>query len=331
MNASHNEHHALMTAAQQLYAALSEVIYGKPDLLKMVTAAFLAEGHVLLEGLPGLGKTVLAKSLAAMTGLEYKRIQFTPDLLPADITGTHILENTPQGHQTRFIAGPIFTHFLLADEINRASAKTQAALLEAMSEQSVTLMGEQHRLAAPFFVMATQNPIEMEGTNPLPEAQLDRFAVKLQVNSTDEATLLRIIREHKPDQSATLTEILSHANLLACQQAVATVFVPEAVAIFIAHIVAMTHPEQQNCPQDIKSHVRYGVSPRGAIWLNRLAQALAFLDGRTSVGFEDVIVAVPHVLGHRLILHYTARFDGITTTTLLKTLVEKTEQHVLSN
>ncbi|MGK0291475.1 MAG: MoxR-like ATPase, partial [bacterium] len=176
--------------SQELLAALDAVILDKPKLTRIVIASFLAGGHVLLEGLPGLGKTVLSKTLASLTGLDFKRIQFTPDLLPSDITGSQMLEESEHGRKMSFVKGPVFTHFLLADEINRASPKTQAALLESMGEASVTQMGVTHQLEAPFFVMATQNPIELEGTNPLPEAQLDRFAVKINVPKTEKETLL---------------------------------------------------------------------------------------------------------------------------------------------
>ncbi len=319
----------MSSEAQTLYNALNEIIYGKPDLIRMLVASFLAGGHVLLEGVPGLGKTVLSKSLAAMTSLDYKRIQFTPDLLPADITGTYIMEDTAEGRRMRFMPGPVFTHFLLADEINRASPKTQAALLEAMSEQAVTLMGESRQLESPFFVIATQNPIEMEGTNPLPEAQLDRFAVKINVASTGEEALLRMIRERNDGNPPPPQIIMSRQTLLECQRQVDEIFLPEAIAIFIARLVAQTDPQSSECNATLKPHIRYSVSPRGAIWLTRVARALAFLDERSGVGFEDVAQAAPHVLGHRLILNYTAKFDGITAPQLIDKLLVDIEKEVL--
>ncbi|MCP4699516.1 MAG: AAA domain-containing protein [Gammaproteobacteria bacterium] len=321
----------LASEAKALLNALNEVIYGKPELTRMTMAAFLAGGHVLLEGVPGLGKTVLSKSLAAMTDLDYKRIQFTPDLLPADITGTHILEDTPQGRRMRFMPGPVFTRFLLADEINRASPKTQAALLEAMSEQAVTLMGESRQLEKPFFVMATQNPIEMEGTNPLPEAQLDRFAMKINVAATAEDALLRMIRERKDGNPPPLAVIMSRETLLECQQLADEIFLPEAIAVFIARLVTRTDPGNPQCSSALRPHLRYGASPRGAVWLTRTARALALLDGRSGTGFEDVAEVAPHVLGHRLILNYTAKFDGVTAPALISRLLEETEREVLAS
>lgn len=317
------------TSARALCVALDQVLLGKAELVRLTVAAFLAGGHVLLEGLPGLGKTMLAKSLAALTGLDYKRVQFTPDLMPADITGTHMVEDGERGKQMRFVPGPLFTHFLLADEINRASSKTQAALLEAMGEGSVTLFGESRKLETPFVVIATQNPIDMEGTNPLPDAQLDRFAVKIDVAATDEASLLRIIRERADGNPPALPACMDRASVLACQRAVESVFLPEPVAMLIARLTAQASPTP-DAPEFVRSSVRYGPSPRAAIWLTRIARALAFLDARSGVGFEDVSRALPHVFGHRLILNYTARLDGIDSRTLATRLYQQLEQQMLA-
>jgi len=272
---------------------------------------------------------VLAKSLAAATGLSYKRIQFTPDLMPADITGTHVLEDTPQGKRPRFVPGPVFTHFLLADEINRASPKTQAALLEAMGEGSVTLLGDTRMLEPPFFVIATQNPIEMEGTNPLPEAQLDRFAIKVDVPATDEAALLRMLAERKDGTPPPQPALFDRASTLRCQQQVDEVFLPEPVARLIARLVARAAPSDPRAPELVKSAVRYGPSPRAAIWLARIARSLAALDGRSGAGFEDVAEAAPFVLGHRLILSYGARLDGVKSDELARQLYRDAERELL--
>lgn len=325
---SHNDPLALGTLSQQaqsLCTALDQIILDRPEVTQLVVAAFIAGGHVLLEGLPGLGKTVFSKAFAQLTDLTYKRIQFTPDLLPADITGSHILEETPQGRQLRFIPGPVFTHFLLADEINRGSPKTQAALLEAMGEGSVTQLGETRRLSPPFFVLATQNPIELEGTNPLPEAQLDRFAIKINVPSTAEHTLFKIIQNGET-VTPNPPRLLSLAQVQALQQAVAQIFLPEAVAHLIARLVYSTHQALPGLNQPI----RYGASPRAAIWLARMARALALLDGRPGVGFDDITRVAPAVLGHRLILHYHARLEGITHTALINKLMTQAEQQVLA-
>jgi MoxR-like ATPase len=316
--------------ARRLCAALDAAIFGKPELTRLTVAAFLAGGHVLLEGLPGLGKTVLAKSLAALAGLDYRRIQFTPDLMPADITGTHVYEDQHGTPQMRFVPGPVFTHFLLADEINRASAKTQAALLEAMAESSVTLLGESRALPAPFFVIATQNPIEMEGTNPLPEAQLDRFAIKIDVPATDEASLLRIITERKDGNPVLPGPLLDRDTALACQRALDEVHLPQAIAVLIARLIARATPGDPSASAEVRAAVRYGPSPRAAIWLARISRALAFIDGRAGVGFEDVARAVPHVLGHRMILSYGARLDGVSVAELARELYRSTEQQLLT-
>jgi MoxR-like ATPase len=313
----------------RLCHALEQAIFGKRELIRMTVAAFCAGGHVLLEGLPGLGKTVLAKSLAAATGLGYKRIQFTPDLMPADITGTHVLEDTPQGKRPRFVPGPVFTHFLLADEINRASPKTQAALLEAMGEGSVTLLGDTRKLEPPFFVIATQNPIEMEGTNPLPEAQLDRFAIKVDVPATDEASLLRMLSERKDGMPPPQAALFDRAATLRCQQQVDEVFLPEPVAMLIARLCARAAPSDPRAPELVKSAVRFGPSPRAAIWLARMARSLAALDGRNGAGFEDVAEAAPYVLGHRLILSYGARLDGVKPDELARQLYREAERELL--
>ena len=310
--------------------AMNNVILGKPRLIRLAFATILAGGHALLEGLPGLGKTVLAKSFSTALGVGFRRVQFTPDLLPSDITGAYMLEETDEGREMKFYPGPVFTNLLLADEVNRASPKTQSALLEAMSEYQVTQMGERMPLEAPFCVLATQNPIEMEGTYPLPEAQMDRFAVKLDVSGTDRQVLKTIIttrRSGRPDPPAQVTD---REGLLALQDMVHDVFLPEAVSEHISSLVAMTNPGTPDAPAEVDECVRYGSSPRGAIWLAQISKALALMDGRPGVGFEDVREAAPAVLGHRLILHHAARLDGRTGRALAADLAAMNEERVLS-
>jgi MoxR-like ATPase len=290
--------------------AMNGVILGKPDLIRMTLATLLARGHALLEGLPGLGKTVLVKSFAQTLGITYQRIQFTPDLLPSDITGSYVLEEGEGGREMRFYPGPVFTNLLLADEVNRASPKTQSALLEAMSERQVTQLGRTMPLEDPFCVLATQNPIELEGTYPLPEAQLDRFAVKLDVTGVDKDVLKTIITSRKDGRPVLPKKVLWIEELKTIQNTVREIFLPEAIAEHISSVVALSHADAAGAPDDVKTGVKFGSSPRGAIWLAQIAKALALIDGRPGVGFEDVRLAAPAVLGHRIILHHAARLDG---------------------
>ena len=295
-------------------AALDAMLLGRHELHRLVLAGVLARGHILLEGLPGLGKTALVTALSRILELDAKRIQFTPDLMPSDIVGSHILETKGDGsREMSFRPGPVFCNILLADEINRASPKTQSALLETMQERSVTLMGVTRALPDPFFVLASQNPIELEGTYPLPEAQTDRFLFRLHVASPDADTLTAIITSRSqgrmPDPGFTLpADALRRAFDTA-----ARVFLPEAVASWIGRIVAATHGAQ---------HVKYGASPRAAIALAESARALALLDGRPSVGFDDVrAVAIP-VLNHRLVLDYRAAIDGVTSSDVARGVLD---------
>ncbi len=292
--------------------AVNAVILGKPELIRLAFATALAGGHALLEGLPGLGKTVLVKSFARALGIGYQRIQFTPDLLPSDITGSYVLEEAEGGRAMKFYPGPVFTNLLLADEVNRASPKTQSALLEAMSEAQVTQLGNTMPLEPPFCVLATQNPIELEGTYPLPEAQLDRFAVKLHVEGTSKDVLKTIIGERKDGRPQDPPQVMAADELLAVQRTVHDVFLPEAITEHISAIVALSHPDAADAPDDVQTSVKFGASPRGAIWLALVTKALALIDGRPGVGFEDVAEAAPAVLGHRIILHHAARLDGQT-------------------
>ncbi|MFP4028915.1 MAG: AAA family ATPase [Candidatus Brocadiia bacterium] len=314
---------------RRVLGVMNEVILGKQDLVRVTFAAILAGGHSLLEGLPGLGKTVLAKSFAKALGVEFRRIQFTPDLLPSDITGSYVLEETEEGREMEFYPGPIFANIVLADEVNRASPKTQSALLEAMSESQVTQMGNTMDLAAPFCVLATQNPIEMEGTYPLPEAQMDRFAVKLDVLGSDRSVLEKIITERKDGRPVEPPEIMNVEDVLDLQEMVPNVFLPAAVAEHISGLVSMTHPDSGLATEHVRDVVKYGSSPRGAIWLSQVSKALALVDGRPGVGFEDVQLAAPSVLGHRITLHHAARLEGTTGPDVVKELVSTSEERIV--
>ena len=239
--------------AQKVLDGLGQVLFGQEALTEMVLVACLARGHVLLEGLPGLGKTELVKGLAALLAIESRRLQFTPDLLPGDVTGGHMLEDKGAGgRQLVFHPGPVFTNLLLADEINRASPKTQSALLEAMAEKRVTVVGETRPLPAPFYVIATQNPIELEGTYPLPEAQLDRFLFKLDVPPVDHTVLARILMERRAGRPPELSPVVDAAGLDALFQVVDQVFLPQAVAEFTARLVAASHPSSAQAPAEVR-------------------------------------------------------------------------------
>lgn len=311
--------------AQQLLMRLTDglgsAILGQWRLIEQVVICLLARGHILLEGLPGLGKTELVKSLSALLGLSSKRVQFTPDLLPGDIVGAPILEEHNGSRKLVFHPGPIFANLVLADEINRATPKTQSALLEAMQENRVTVLGETRLLPQPFFVLATQNPIELEGTYPLPEAQIDRFTFKINVNGVGSETLQQIISTRKRGQVPPLAEVMTGTDLSRLFDLTDRVHLPEAVANYIARLVTATHPQREDSPDEVKKFVKYGASPRAAIALAGTSRAAALLAGKPNVGFQEVKKVAPCVLGHRLILDYSARLEGWTTTKMVDLLL----------
>ncbi|HEU4892327.1 MAG TPA: AAA family ATPase [Vicinamibacterales bacterium] len=294
----------------RLVSELRRVLLGKEQTIDEVVAALLARGHVLLEGLPGLGKTELIKALSRLLSLEFRRIQFTPDLLPTDITGSHILQERDGRKEFVFHPGPVFTNLLLADEINRASPKTQAALLEAMQERRVTTFGETRPLPDPFFVLATQNPIELEGTYPLPEAQLDRFMFKVDIAGVERSVLEQILTSRVRGEPPPLEPVLSSAELEELFALTDAVHLPNGVAGYIARLVAASHPSSADAPEPVRTFVRYGSSPRAAIAMGTASRALALLRGKPNVGFDDVKrVALP-AMAHRLVLDYTAKLEG---------------------
>lgn len=308
--------------ADEILAGLGSVLFGQEELLRMTVVACLARGHVLLEGLPGLGKTELVKGLASLLGIDNRRLQFTPDLLPGDVTGGHMLEATDGGNKLVFHPGPVFTNFLLADEINRASPKTQSALLEAMQERRVTVLGETRELPFPFYVLATQNPIELEGTYPLPEAQLDRFLFKLDVHGVDSSVMTRILLERDSGQAPTLTPVTNAEGLQMLFDVVDSIYLPPAVGDYIARLVAASHPDGPGATKSVTEYVRHGASPRAAIAIADSARAHALLSGKPNVGFDDArAVAVP-AMGHRIVLDYRARLDGKGGADLIRDLLE---------
>jgi len=277
-----------------------------------------------LEGLPGLGKTELVKALASLLAVDFGRLQFTPDLLPGDVTGGHVLETDGGGGRRMvFHPGPVFTNVLLADEINRASPKTQSALLEAMQERRVTVLGETRELPHPFWVFATQNPIELEGTYPLPEAQLDRFLFKLEVPRIDRATMQAILTERRAGRPPELEPVAGPDELAALFAAVDAIYLPGAVAAFVARLVDATHPDSELAPPIVREHVRHGASPRAGIAVAEAARAHALLAGRPNAGFDDVrAVAVP-AIAHRLVLDYRARLEGLGPADLVRAVLNE--------
>jgi MoxR-like ATPase len=279
--------------------------------IRHVLIGILSNGHVLLEGVPGLGKTMLIRTLGRALTLQFSRVQFTPDLMPADITGTEIMEEGEDGRRAfRFQRGPVFANLVLADEINRATPKTQSALLEAMQERTVTVANNTYPLPAPFFVLATQNPIEQEGTYPLPEAQLDRFMFKVNVSFPTAEHLTDILNRTTGSMEPALSVVADADWLIAMQELVRQIPVPSVVGDFVSRLIVATHPGQSRSVT-VGRYVRYGASPRGGQALVLGAKALALFDGRLNVSFEDIAALAPAALRHRLLLNFEGQAEGI--------------------
>jgi MoxR-like ATPase len=304
------EEYAATAAA--IEAEVGKIIVGQRGLVRGVLTCLLCEGHALLEGVPGLGKTQLLKTLADAVDVEFARVQFTPDLMPADIVGTQILETDERGDRVfRYRPGPVFANLVLADEVNRATPKTQSALLEAMQERSVTVAGETRRLPRPFLVMATQNPLEMEGTYPLPEAQLDRFMLKIHVPLPPAEDLVNIIERTTGTAVPDVQPVADGPRLAAMVELTRQVPVADHVLRYAVHLVVATHPDQEAAPDLVRRYVRFGSSPRGAQALILGAKATALLAGRPSVAIDDVKTVAYGSLRHRLVLGYEASADGV--------------------
>ncbi len=297
---------------QAIEAELGKVIVGHRDVIRGVLTALFAGGHCLLEGVPGLGKTLLVRTLGSVLQLKFNRIQFTPDLMPADILGTNLVAQTPQGDRVfKFQPGPIFTQIALADEINRATPKTQSAMLEAMQEHAVTVGGQRYVLEEPFLVLATQNPLEMEGTYPLPEAQLDRFLFKIMVSFSSLDELRRILERTTDKQNVQIDKVIDGPRVLAHQALVKDVVAAPHVKDYVSRLVWATHPESELAPEIVKKFVRYGSSPRGAQSLVLAAKVAALIDGRYNAGFQDVKAAAHPALRHRILLNFEGEAEGI--------------------
>jgi len=306
----------------QLQKGLNQVLLDQQQVVEQVVAAVLARGHVLLEGLPGLGKTELCKALARLLGLPFRRIQFTPDLLPGDITGTYVLLEAEGRRDFSFREGPLFANVVLADEINRSSPKTQAALLEAMQERSVTVLGNTRPLPEPFFVLATQNPIELEGTYPLPEAQLDRFMFRVQVPPVGAKTLSTLLTTRVRGAPPVLPPVTDALALPSLFEAVDRVHLPGPVADFIGRLVEASDPRSASAPEPVRRLVRYGASPRAALALAASGRALALMRGKPNVGFDEVVAAAPAVLNHRLVLSYEASLEKVGPAEVVRALLQ---------
>lgn len=295
-------------------------IIGQREVIRQAMLALLSGGNVLLEGMPGLGKTMLVRTIAQVFLLSFKRIQFTPDLMPGDVTGTNIMVKEGGTGSFRFERGPVFANLVLADEINRATPKTQSALLEAMQEHTVTVGNESHRLEEPFFVLATQNPIEQEGTYPLPEAQLDRFMFKILVRFPGKEELRAIVEMTEGQEAPEIRSVLNGGELLEVRRLIAKMPIADAVMDYILELVMATHEENP--------YIREGASPRAAQSLIRACRARAFMEGRFNVSFEDVKQMAYPVLRHRILLNFDAVSEGITEDAVIRRIIEEKEKNL---
>ncbi|PYJ81947.1 MAG: AAA family ATPase [Verrucomicrobia bacterium] len=307
----------------RLREEIGKVIVGNHEIVEGTLIAIFAGGHVLLEGVPGLGKTLLVRTLSEVLDLSFNRIQFTPDLMPADILGTNLVVENPDGRREfQFQRGPIFAHLILADEINRATPKTQSALLEAMQEKQVTAAGEIRKLAEPFFVLATQNPIDQEGTYPLPEAQLDRFFFKLLVDYPSAAELTEVLNRTTESAKAQVDKVLDGANLIELQKLVREVPVATHVKDYAVRLVLATHPKSETAAPIANQYLRFGSSPRGGQTLILAGKVRALTQGRFNVSFDDLQTAAAAALRHRLILNFEAEAEGITTDHIITQILQ---------
>jgi MoxR-like ATPase len=314
---------AFAERAHAIEAEIGTVIVGQKELVRHTLVGLLANSHVLLEGVPGLGKTMLVRTIADVIDCSFNRIQFTPDLMPADITGTNILVEEGGSRVFKFQPGPIFANLVLADEINRATPKTQSSLLEAMQEHQVTVARNRYPLEAPFFVLATQNPLEMEGTYPLPEAQLDRFLLKAMVPFPSEEDLIGILERTTGADAPTAKPAATAADIVEMQRLARAVPIAPHITAYAVSVVAATHPDNRRAPGLVRQYVRYGGSPRGAQALVTSGKILALMDGRFNVSLDDIRAAALPALRHRVILNFEGEAEGISTEAVIRTILDE--------
>lgn len=310
----------------QCEAEIGKAIIGQKDIIRQTILAILADGNVLLEGVPGLGKTELVKAISKVFQMSFSRIQFTPDLMPADVTGTSLILKEGDRNVFQFEPGPIFAQLVLADEINRATPKTQAALLEAMQEKTVTAGRKTYELPQPFLVLATQNPIENEGTYPLPEAQLDRFLFKIQVSFPTKQELKEILQITTGNERPQLSHVITGEEILEMRKIIRQIPVSDAVMDYVLSIVVATHPEVDGAPETVRRYVAAGASPRAAQAIIKTARARAVMEGRYNVAFEDVRYVVYPALRHRLITNFEAIADGMTEDRIIEEIIRGLDQ-----
>ncbi|WP_418791928.1 AAA family ATPase [Phosphitispora sp. TUW77] len=312
----------VVNRVRQIEAEVSRVMVGQGDVIRQILLTLMTGGHALLEGVPGLGKTLLVRTLGRALGLKFARIQFTPDLMPADIIGTNIMTETEQGRGFKFQQGAVFANLVLADEINRATPKTQSALLEAMQERTVSVAGITRPLPEPFFVLATQNPLEMEGTYPLPEAQMDRFLFKVLVDFPGETELREILLKTTGYGETEVNQVADAADLAGLIKTASVVPVATHVVDYIIRLILATHPERPEASERVRRYVRYGASPRGGQAILVTARIRALLEGRFNIAFEDVAAVALPALRHRFFLNFEGEAEGITGDILIKELLE---------
>ncbi len=315
--------------ASAIESEIGKVIVGQQEVVRHVLICVITGNHALLEGVPGLGKTMLIRTLSNVLDLKFSRIQFTPDLMPADIVGTDIIEDSAEGRRAfRFQPGPVFANLVLADEINRATPKTQSALLEAMQEHSVTVAKKTYKLDEPFFVLATQNPIEMEGTYPLPEAQLDRFMFKVSVQFPSSNELVEILARTTGKEAPTAGKVANAEMILRMGELVRQTPVASHVSDYVARLVVATHPDHPSAAPMVKQFVRYGASPRAAQSIILGAKVVSVMSGRYNVAFEDIAIVASAALRHRLLLNFEGQAEGVSPDDITAELLKTVPKHV---